>query len=87
MKESTTYQYLIEEGMKEGMEKGKEIGEKKGVLEGVRRTILLLGEVRFGKPSPAILKRLRTMDDVDRLDRISKKLMEAASWKELLETP
>jgi hypothetical protein len=75
MKESTTYQYIIEEG------------EKLGVVKGVHRTILALGEDKFGKPSLAIVKRLKALDDLDRLDRISRNMLHAKSWKELLDTP
>lgn len=75
MKESTTYQYILEEGKKEG------------VLDGVRETLISVGEDRFGKPPAAVLKTLRSIDDRDRLRRMSKKLLHARSWQELLDTP
>lgn len=74
MKESTTYQYIIEEG------------EKKGIVKGVHRTILALGEDKFGKPSAAVVKRLKAVDDLDHLERISKNVLHAKTWKELLDT-
>jgi predicted transposase YdaD len=82
MKESTTYQYLLEEGRKEGMEEGI----KEGIRKGIRATILLQGEDLFGKASATVLKKLRNIDDLDRLQRISKNLHHVNSWKELLET-
>jgi predicted transposase YdaD len=87
MKESTTYQYIIEQGMKEGRKRGRKEGREKGRKEGVREIVLLQGEDRFGKPSAAMVKRLRAVDDLERLQRISKNLLHVKSWKELLETP
>jgi hypothetical protein len=79
MKESTTYQWIIEQGMKEGM--------KEGALQEARNMILMFGDAHLGRPSTAVKKSIHEIDDLERLHRMSKRLLDVESWRELLETP
>jgi hypothetical protein len=75
MKESTTYQGILEEGRQEGWRKG------------VRQTILRLGRQKFGPPRDAIGATLTTMTDLERLERMIDRILIASSWDDLLATP
>ncbi len=79
MKESVTYQAIVEEG------------EVKGRAEGILRArledLLLLGRRRFGDPSAETEIALRGIADADRLARMIAALLDASSWEELLATP
>jgi hypothetical protein len=71
MRESDTYQAILEEG---------------GVLT-LHRTLLTLGQERFGKPDAAIRQAVEAITDLKRLDRLVKRLLKVSSWQELLATP
>jgi hypothetical protein len=47
----------------------------------------LLGRRRFGEPDEAKRLALRDITDLERLDRLSERLLEVATWQELLQTP
>jgi hypothetical protein len=70
MKESVTYQAIVEEGK----------------VEALQRTLFRLGRRRFGMPSPPIEIALHSISDPDRLDRLTDALLEVSSWEELLAT-
>lgn len=74
MKESTTYQGILEEGRIEGR------------IEEARRIILRLGRKKFGKPSAAIQNAIESFTNLERLERLTDRLVGASSWQELLET-
>jgi hypothetical protein len=75
MEESSTYQWVIEKGM------------VKGGLRTFRKTLLDLGTRRFESPTAATLAKLNTIDDLERLDRMTNRLLDAADWDDLLDTP
>jgi predicted transposase YdaD len=83
MKESTTYQWIIEQGMKEGMKEGV----KEGALKEARNMILMVGDAHLGKPSAAVKKLINEISDLERLHRMSKRLLKVETWQELLESP
>jgi hypothetical protein len=64
---------------------GKTIFDE-GMEHHARQTLLLQGRKRFGEPSPEIELALRKIEDLDRLDRMSVRLLEVSTWTELLET-
>jgi hypothetical protein len=72
---STTYQYILREGRAEGR------------VEEVRKILLRLGHQRFGAPPVAIRQTLESLSDLDRMERMADRLLEIASWQELLDTP
>jgi hypothetical protein len=68
MKESTTYQAIVEEGR----------------TEEARRILLLQGELKFGPPDALTRGALEAIDDLSRLEELSARFVSAASWDELL---
>ena len=68
MRESDTYQAIVEEGR----------------LEEARRIILDVGAERFGEPSQDIQGVIGRIVDIDRLRRLHRHLLKAADWQELL---
>jgi hypothetical protein len=101
MKESVTYQAILEEGREEGREEGLERGLEKGVKKGVKigvkkgrvegrsdeaqRILLRLGTTLFGKPSPKVRRALRQVTDLDVLEALLLRVVEVRSWTELLD--
>jgi predicted transposase YdaD len=88
MKESTTYQAIIEEGRKEGriegLEEGREEGREEGELRALRETILDLGTQRFGVPSAAVRDTVEGQTEVTRLREIRGRVLTATGWQDLL---
>jgi hypothetical protein len=76
MKESVTYQAILEEGAA--------IGEARGKAEEARKILLLQGRARFGDPPPEVRAALDSMSDVRKLEELTVRLLQAASWQELL---
>lgn len=79
MRESSTYQGILEEGRIEGRLQGR--------LDGVRSTLLQQGRVKFGRPTKATTAALEAITDIRRLQRMSERPLSASSWQELLATP
>ncbi|MCC7424991.1 MAG: DUF4351 domain-containing protein [Planctomycetaceae bacterium] len=71
MKESTTYQAILEEGREEGRK------------DEALRVLLALGTRRFGKPSAAVSRKLRSCD-IAALDRLIERILDAGSWNDLV---
>ncbi len=68
MKESVTYQAIIEEG------EAKE----------ARKMILLQGGSKFGEPSAEAEAALNALSDVGQLEKLGVRLLRVSSWEELL---
>lgn len=71
MRESSTYQAILEEGA--------QIGHSREA----KKILLLLGRDRFGEPSAAMLKRLESESGVERLEELAQRLLRVSSWEEL----
>jgi hypothetical protein len=72
MKESVTYQAILEEG------------EAIGKAEEARRVLLLLGREQFGEPSAKIVALLDAVTDLGRLEALAIRLLHVKTWEELL---
>jgi predicted transposase YdaD len=83
MRESDTYQAILDEGREEGFVKGR----KEGFIEGIQRALLHQGRKRFGEPDDATRRALLVITDLDRLDRLTDRLLEVPTWQKFLETP
>jgi hypothetical protein len=70
MRESTTYQYILDEGR----------------IEEAQNTLLRQGKLRFGKPTKRIVATVQALKDLDRLHELSDRLLSVSSWQELLQT-
>jgi hypothetical protein len=70
VEESTTYQYIIEQGE----------------IKASRRILLKMGASKFGAPAKKVKAAIQEMEDLPRLDRMVMHVLTANSWNELLET-
>jgi hypothetical protein len=70
MQESDTYLMILDEGQ----------------LKHARKAILILGEHRFGPADKSVKDQLENITDLERLDRIFRRALEAPSWQEILAT-
>jgi predicted transposase YdaD len=92
--ESSYVQYLLNKGREEGLQVGREEGLQEGREEGLqygqiseaRRILLRLATARFGEPDESTLRTLESIDDLDRLERITDRILAASSWVELIAT-
>lgn len=92
MKESTTYQAILQEGLEEGRKRGEEEGRKKGEREGrkegalaeARRILLLTGERHLGAPDGLSRAAVERVQDVGQLEEWITRVSGASSWQELL---
>jgi hypothetical protein len=80
MKESSTYQAILEEGRSEGIE----LGRSEGSLAEAKRMLLLLGGERFGPPNDAARAAIEGMNSIEQLEPLSIRVLSASSWQELL---
>jgi hypothetical protein len=68
MRESVTYQMIIDEGR----------------VEQAHRFLLRLGRKRFGEPDQATRQALEAITNLKKLDRLADRVLEAESWQDLL---
>jgi len=73
MRESSTYQMILDEGRVEGR------------VEEARTLLVQLGVDKFGVPSEDASRALETIADVERLERLIRRILRARSWDELLQ--
>ena len=71
MRESSGYQYILDEGR----------------IEEAQKILLRMGRQRFGPASDAVKTTLLGTTDLERLERMADRLLQVSSWQELLETP
>ncbi len=81
MQESTTYQKILREGRNEG--------QKAGRITEAQRLLLLQGEIRFGVPEARTRSAIEAIQDIERLERMSKRILDADihDWDGLLDEP
>lgn len=71
MRESDTYLAILEEG----------------AVEQTQKILLRQGRKRFGEPGATTQAALQAISDLSRLERLIDRVLDAASWQELLQTP
>jgi hypothetical protein len=71
MRDSDTYLAILDEGHEEH----------------AKAVILRLGQKKRGPADDSIKARLSAFTDLARLDRIEDRLLDTASWQDLLDTP
>jgi predicted transposase YdaD len=79
MKESSTYQKIL----REGREVGREEGREEGRANEARAIIKRQGTRRFGKPAAEYELKLDTIADVERLEELTDRILDATSWDDL----
>jgi hypothetical protein len=70
--ESTTYQAAFRKGL------------GKGVIEQAHRVLLQQAPNWLGEPEPRVVETLRSIVDLDRLERLCERAIDVNAWKELL---
>ncbi len=70
LEESSTYQATL----------------RRGEVRALRQTLLRQGRKRFGDPSPETEAALGAIEDRERLERLTERLLDVATWDELLAT-
>lgn len=71
MKESDTYQYILEQG-----------GAKEA-----HKFLLRLGRKKFGEADENVRMMVESITDIERIERMGERVLDVASWQELLQTP
>jgi len=79
MRESSTYQAILEEGV--------EKGRVEGAATSLQQTLLDLGARLIGSPTKKVQTAIANINDVERLQRMTRRILDIASWQELLNTP
>jgi hypothetical protein len=72
MKDSATYEAILD--------KGKAEGEEAGVRAAIRR----IGTKRYGPPSLETEEALENVHDFEDLETLAERLLEAENWNELM---
>jgi len=85
MKESVTYQAILDEGARLGKIEGEREGERNGIDKGLHQAILTYATARFGEADSATLDMLNAIHDQARLKRMLANVS-ARSWADLLST-
>jgi predicted transposase YdaD len=75
MKESVTYQAVLEEG------------EALGALKASQKYLLLVGQGLLGKPDAATVAAVNALTDIKVVEDLLQRLAQVHSWEELLGTP
>ncbi len=75
MRESSTYQAILEEGWQEA---------RQAQIRRAQRLLLSLGQERFGAPSQKVRKRVERIEDLERLDALALRVLHVKTWEELL---
>ncbi|MCI0461801.1 MAG: hypothetical protein L0Z62_33030 [Gemmataceae bacterium] len=71
MHDSDTYQAILDEG----------------AVKQAHKMLLRLGQKRFGPASAEVVAGLKAIEDLERLERMSDRVLEASSWEQFLQTP
>ena len=74
-----------EKGLKQGIEEGLEKGLEKGKIAEARRILLRLAEVRFGPAGKSIRATIEAIDELDRLEKMTDRILTAKNWRELID--
>jgi len=81
LEDSTTYQWIFQQGEA----RGEARGESQGRIQEARSLLLLQARRRFGQ-QPAAEASLQQVADSDRLRRMAERIFDAVSWDDLLAT-
>ena len=83
MKESSTYQAILEEGRIEGRTEGR----TEGAVAEARKVLRLLGGEALGPPNSRTNAAIERLDDLVELEELLKRLWTATSWQDLFSQP
>lgn len=77
LRESTTYQRILREGW--------DAGHEAGAVEAAREIVQRLGRRRFGPPPEWAVSALDAVDDLERREVLSERVLDATGWEDLLD--
>jgi predicted transposase YdaD len=80
IEESRVYQDLFAKGRAEG----EAAGEAKGKAEEARKILLRRGRKRLGEPDARVQAEIEAIAEVERLEALLDRVLDASSWDELL---
>jgi len=80
MKESATYQAILEEGRNEGRNEGR----VEGAVAEAKKLLRLWGGKAFGPPDTRMAAAIKRLNDLPQLEKLLERVRQAASWQELL---
>jgi hypothetical protein len=83
MKESSTYQAILAEGLAEGRTQGR----TEGAIAEAKKVLRLQADAAFGPPDARTATAIERLDDLPRLEELLLRFRTAASWQELLGPP
>lgn len=83
IEESSTYQDILQKGVRKGRRQGRAEGKAEGKADGFRDTILRLGTRKLGRPTKAIQTKLAAIDDLERLGALFDHVLDVTNWDEL----
>lgn len=84
---STFYQDIIKRGMDRGIQQGVQLGVQQGELVSLRRSIMRLGEAKFGPAPEARRAEVEALTDISRLEALELRILTAADWDDLFAVP
>ena len=80
LEESWVYQDILTKGLAEGLAKGR----AEGGLEEARKAVLSLGRKKLGQPDEQLRARIDGLTDLEYLNLLINRILDASSWEELL---
>ncbi len=76
LKDSSSYQVLLKEG--------REVEQREGEIKGARKLLIHQGRIRFGRLDKGSRAAIEAIDDSERLETLSERILTATSWADLL---
>jgi predicted transposase YdaD len=83
LRESSFYQTILEEGREEGRQQGLQEGRQQGATEGAIRSLMRVGQDRFGPCDPEIAAKINAITEPDRVIELTARALRVSSWEEL----
>ncbi|HTU88518.1 MAG TPA: hypothetical protein VMF69_00335 [Gemmataceae bacterium] len=80
MKESSTYQAILEEGRQVGLAKGR----TEGAVAEAKKMLRLQGDDAFGAPDARTAAVIERINDLAQLEDLGRRMRSATSWQDLL---
>ena len=80
IEESSVYQDIFAKGEAKGLVEGRDEGR----IEEARQAVLTVGRKKLGPPDEEERMKIATIDNVDRLNALLERILDVASWEELL---
>jgi len=80
MRESVTYQMIVEEGIERGIERGVALGQ----LQGAQHVLIDVGTERFGPPTAHEIAVIERVKSVEQLRSLGRTVIHSSSWGEAL---